>query len=304
MIKKTVIFTTYQCNNQCIFCINAERRNIPGKTTAEIKDEMIKARERGSTYLELIGGEFNILPDAVPMVHFAKSLGFKTIMMATNGRIFSYLDFTKKMIDAGLTDIVFSIHGHTPELHDELTQSPGSFEQLLKGLDNFKKLKFKNIGSNTTIVKQNYKILPEIGSLVFNLGIRNSEFIFVDPNHGGAKINFKKLVPKISEAVPYIKKTLDIGRGKSNHWHVRYVPLCYFEDYLDQISEIYEIKQFQTEHIAPDFKNFSVEESRALVGRKKTSRCKKCRLHDQCEGMWKNYLDYHGDNELKPIIDK
>ena len=300
MIKKTVIFTTYQCNNQCIFCINAERRNTPGESTEKIKNEMVEARKRGATYLELIGGEFNILPDAIPMVRFAKSLGFKTIMMATNGRMFSYLDFTRKMIKAGLTDIVFSIHGHTAELHDKLTQSPGSFNQLLQGLSNFKKLKFKNIGSNTTIVKQNYKVLPEIGSFIFNLGIRNSEFIFVDPNHGGAKINFEKLVPRISEAAPYIRKTLDMGK-KTSHWHVRYVPLCYFENYLDQISEIYEIKQFHTEHIAPDFKNFSVEESRALIGREKTNRCKKCRLYDQCEGIWKTYLDHYGDKELKPV---
>jgi MoaA/NifB/PqqE/SkfB family radical SAM enzyme len=303
MIKKTVLFTTYQCNNQCIFCINAERRNIPGKTTEEIKKEMVEARGRGSTYLELIGGEFDILPDALPLMRFAKGLGFKTIMMATNGRMFSYPDFTKKMIDAGLTDIVFSIHGHTPELHDELTQSPGSFEQLLKGLENFKKLKFKNIGSNTTIVRQNCEVLPEIGSFIFDLGIKNAEFIFVDPNHGGAKINFEKLVPKISESAPYIQKTLDIGKKTSNHWHVRYVPLCYFKDYLAQISEIYEIKQFETEHIAPDFKNFSVEKSRALVGREKTKRCKKCKLYAQCEGIWKNYLNHYGDSELKPIID-
>jgi MoaA/NifB/PqqE/SkfB family radical SAM enzyme len=160
---------------------------------------MVKARERGSTYLELIGGEFNILPDALPLVRYAKSLGFKTIMMATNGRMFSYLKFTKQMIEAGLTDIVFSIHGHNARLHDRLTQSPGSFDQLMKGLANFKKMKFKNIGSNTTIVKQNYKVLPKIGSFIFNLGIRNSEFIFVDSNHGGAKTNFDGLVPKISE---------------------------------------------------------------------------------------------------------
>lgn len=302
MINKTVIFTTYQCNNQCIFCINAERRNVSGKTTSEIKSEMVKARERGSTYLELIGGEFNILPDALPLVRFAKSLGFKNIMMATNGRMFSYPKFTKQMVEAGLTDIVFSIHGHNAKLHDKLTQSPGSFDQLLAGLANFKKLKFKNIGSNTTIVKQNYKVLPKIGSLIFDLGIRNSEFIFVDSNHGGAKISFDQLVPKISDAAPYIRKTLDIGKNRANHWHIRYVPLCYFENYLDQISELYEVKQFHTEHIAPDFSNFSVEESRALVGRFKADRCKKCRLFGQCEGIWNTYVQHYGDSELKPII--
>jgi len=302
MIKKTVIFTTYQCNNQCIFCINSERRHVQGKNAKDIKNEITEARKRGSTYLELIGGEFSIREDALSILRFAKKAGFKTIMMATNGRMFSYPKFTKRMIDAGLTDIVFSIHGHTAHLHDQLTQSPGSFDQLLQGLANFRKFKFKNIGSNTTIVKQNYKVLPKIGSFIFNLGIRNSEFIFVDSNHGGAKINFNQLVPKISEVASYVRKTLDIGRNRAQHWHIRYVPLCYFDNYLDQISELYEVKRFHTEHIAPDFNNFSVEESRALVGRKKATRCSKCRLNSRCEGIWKNYIKHYGDKELKPII--
>lgn len=86
-------------------------------------------------------------------------------------------------------------------------------------------------------------------------------FIFVDPVSGGAHDNFKELVPKISEAAPYIRECLDIGKNNSaHHWHIRYVPICYFVGYERQISELYEVKHFQTEHLAPDFKNFAVEE--------------------------------------------
>lgn len=301
--QKTVIIIGYNCNNRCQFCIDEDKRNYIAKTTEDIKEEMIEARKRGTTYLEIIGGEFTIRPDAISLVSFAKQLGFKTIAMSTNGRMYSYLNYTKKMVKAGLTDIVFSIHGHNEKLHDSLTQSPGSFRQLLKGLANFKKLGFKNIGSNTTIVKPNYKFLPQIGQFIYNQGIRNSEFIFVDPSSGGAKTNFFKLVPKISEIAPYVKKCLDIAKKhKTFHWTIRYVPLCYFRDYLDQISELLEVKRFHTEHLAPDFRNYDVENSRKEIGRIKTKKCKECRLFNECEGIWREYFKNYGDEELRPII--
>jgi MoaA/NifB/PqqE/SkfB family radical SAM enzyme len=301
-IKKTVIIVGYQCNNRCQFCIDANKRDLVNKTTSQIKREMIEARDRGATYLELIGGETTIRPDALELISFAKNLGFKTISMATNGRMLSYPEYVQKIIKAGLTDVIFSIHGASSKIHDSLTQSPGSFKELLKGLVNFKKMNFKKIGSNTTIVKQNYRFLPQIGQFIKDQGIKNAEFIFVDPNCGGAYNNFNKLVPRISQIAPYVKKCLDIGKkNKLPHWSIRYVPLCYFQDYLEQVSELQEVRTFQTEHLAPDFENFDVESSRALIGRQKTEKCKDCRLFDQCEGIWKEYLKHYGDKELKPI---
>jgi len=284
------------------FCIDSEKRELVNKTTQEIKNEMVEAKSRGTTYLEFIGGEVTIRPDAIELIQFARGLGFKTINMATNGRMFSYLEYAQKVIEAGLSNIIFSIHGHNSKIHDYLTQSNGSFNQLKKGLGNLKKLGFlKNIGSNTTIVKNNLEYLPQIGQFIYDQGIRNSEFIFVDPNYGGACQGFNEHVPKISKATPYIKKCLDIGK-RASHWHIRYVPLCYFADYLNQVSELQEVATFKTEHLAPDFKNFNVEESRAEIGREKTKKCQKCKLFNQCEGIWKEYLRHYGDKELKPIL--
>jgi len=301
-IKKTVIFAGYKCNNKCIFCINWDKRNIPGRTTSEIKKEMAGARNRGSTYLEIIGGEPTIRPDIIEIISFAKDLGFKTIMMSTNGRMYSYKEFAQKIIKAGLNSIVFSIHGYNAKLHDSLTQVKGSFNQLKKGIENVRKAGLEDIGSNTTIIKQNYKRLPEIGKLIYDLGIRNSEFIFVDPTYGAAYDNFNELVHKISTAAFYMHKCLDIGK-KNNiaHWHIRYVPLCYFTNYLDQISEIQEVNTFETEHIAPDFYNPNAEKGRQSIGRAKTIKCKGCLLYNKCEGIWKEYLKHYGDKELKPV---
>ncbi len=301
-IKKIVIITGYTCNNKCQFCLDINKRNLSDETTEQIKKEIIYAKENGSTYLELIGGETCIRPDIIDLIKFAKELGFSTINMATNGRTFSYKDFAQKMVEAGLNSLVFSIHGHTPKLHDSLTQVKGSFDQLKKGLENMKKfLGINYLGSNTVIIKQNYKFLPQIGKFIYNLGIRNAEFIFIDPTYGAAHDNFSKFVPKISQAAPYIQKCLNIGKNKGIHWTIRYIPLCYFTNYLNQVSELQEVETFHSQHLAPDFINLDVEESRKRISRVKTKKCKECKLYNKCEGIWKKYLEYYGDKELKPI---
>jgi len=303
-IKKTVIITGYKCNNMCQFCIDEHRRDIRDKNTREIMEEMILARERGTTYLELIGGETSIRSDVLDLLKHAKGLGFQTIAMATNGRMLSYNKFAEQIVEAGLTDLIFSIHGHNEELHDKLTRVKGSYIQLMNGFENVKELLgLRRIGTNTTIVKENYPYVDKIGTMLHEMGVRNSEFIFVDPTCGGAHDNFDAYVPRISDAAPYIRKCLDIGKkGGAYHWTIRYVPLCYFQEYLDQISELGEVETFETEHLAPDFQNFDVEGSRKKVGRSRPEKCKPCKLYDKCEGVWNDYLKNYGDTELKPIL--
>ncbi len=303
-LKKLVIFLGYSCNNNCVFCINTQRRNrVKDKSTSEVlKEVYLAARKEKIDIIEFIGGEATIRDDFFEIISAAKKLGIPDIVIATNGRAFSNIDFCKKAIKAGLSTIIFSIHAHNAKLHDKLTNSPGAFSQMMRGIENLKKIGFSNINANTTVVKTNYRYLAEIANLHVKLGIKNVEYIFVDPQEGGANKNFSKLVPRISIASFYMKKALDIGiKNGFYQWKVRYVPLCYFSDYLEYISEINEAKLFKSKHWAPDFKNEDVVESRKKYARIKTKRCNGCRLYNICEGIWKEYINKYGDAELKPI---
>lgn len=283
----------YTCNNNCIFCCNEDKRtNIKGKTTNQIQSDLLMARKEGRTYLELIGGEPTIRKDIFNIVSFAKKLGFETIMFATNGRMFSNKEFTKKILDCGLNHIVFSIHGHNSTLHDKLTRVPGSFNQMLEGIKNLNELGFDNIGSNTTIIVQNYKNLLDIGKVIWGLGIRNSEFIFIDPTRGAPKKRFFELVPTYEAISPYVNSLLDFGKNKKiRHWHIRYYPLCFItESHHDRVSELHEIKNFHTEHLAPDFINKDAEKGRKEISRVKIKKCSACKYDNICEGYWKSYV--------------
>ena len=283
----------YKCNNKCIFCCMDDRRKtVKDKTTKEILLDIKKAREGGSTYLELIGGEPTIRRDILKIVSYAKKQMFDTIMFATNGRMFSNKEFADKVIQAGVNSIVFSIHGSTGEIHDSLTQVPGSFDQLLKGIENVKKHKFCIIGTNTTITKKNYRDLPAIARLIDSLDINISEFIFVDPTHGLPKHNFDALVPTYEEIKPYVDRVLEFACKKNRkHWHVRYFPLCFIDEkYHNMVSELLEVQRFHTKHIAPDFFDSNAEENRKNLGRVKIEKCDGCKFNDICEGYWKEYI--------------
>lgn len=299
---KLVIFTGYTCNNNCVFCINADKRHITAKSTQELLREIYACSKKKVEILELIGGEVSIRDDFFLLLSVAKKVGIKETVIATNGRMFSDFSFAKKAIDSGLGAIIFSVHGSYAYLHDKLTRAPGSFSQLKMGIENFKKLKFLKINGNTTVVKQNMRDIPKIADFYISKGIRNVEYIFVDPNYGGAKNNFEKYVPKISNAALFMKKALDKGiKAGLNQWKARYVPLCHFKGYFDHISEINERKLFFVKHSAPDFKNEDVLSSRRNFARKKTDICNGCDVYQLCEGIWVEYINRYGDGELKPI---
>lgn len=303
-LRKAVLFTGYSCNNRCGFCVDYEKRHIPDKTTATLIREMARAKAWGADYLELIGGEASLRADFLKLVRSAKKIGFRDIATATNGRLFAYPDFARAALRAGLTSIIFSVHGHTAALHDRLTAAAGSFAQLCDGVRSLRALGFKRLHANATVVRQNYRFLPRLGELFLRLGFCGVELIFVDPTYGGAHRSFSKFVPRISLAAPWMRRCLDIGRAAGTRsWFVRYVPLCHFQGYEDQVSETMERRTFAaTLHWAPDFKNEDVAGSRAAVARAKPGSCGGCRLSGECEGIWREYLRVYGAAELRPVL--
>jgi molybdenum cofactor biosynthesis enzyme MoaA len=299
---KVVLFTGYACNNNCVFCIDADKRGLPQKTTAELLREILRAKKKGARVLEIIGGEATIRPDFSRLVAAAKKLGIPQVSCATNGRVFADPAAARRIVASGIDSLIFSVHGPDARVHDALTRAPGSFAQLKKGLANLRALGFSNICGNTTVVKRNMAALPRLAEFYVKNGVRNVEFIFVDPNYGGARNDFSALVPRISKAAPHMRSALALGlRAGMDQWKARYVPLCHFKDVLGQISELNERRLFLTEHWAPDFVNEDATGSRAEVARSRTARCRGCALYAECEGIWNEYLRRYGDAELKPV---
>jgi radical SAM protein with 4Fe4S-binding SPASM domain len=301
-VKKTALLLGYKCNNNCRFCYCGDKRDLQPMGTAEAKKQLDLAKKRGSSYVDFLGGEPTIRKDLIELAAYAKKLGFKTISITTNGRLLSNKDYAKSLLDAGLNSIVFSINGPNAQIHDYLSGVQGAFEQTIQGMRNVRSLSEKiYICTNTTITKPNIKFLPEIAELSAKLGGNAMEFIFPHPK-GNAWDNFEEMVPRLDELIPVVPKTIGVGKRHGIlHCWFRYVPLCYMYGCWDFISETASRGRLEEQHIGPEFTDLEVEKNRALHGRVKGPQCAGCKYFNACEGIFREYAEKRGFDELVPI---
>ena len=108
----------FDCNNNCIFCVNERKgnKNID-KTTSQVKHMMQEVKQFFGGII-INGGEPTIRKDIVELILFAKRLKFKAIMMISNGRMFSYEGFCLKVLKAGLNTAFVTLQASNAGLHD------------------------------------------------------------------------------------------------------------------------------------------------------------------------------------------
>lgn len=301
IVKRVSLFVGYSCNNDCRFCVVADKRGIADKDTKEIKRELGEAYSGGAREVVFTGGECTLREDIFDLIRFARSRGYWVIQIQTNGRTFASPDFCEKMISAGMSEFSPALHGHNAELHDSLTRRNGSFRQTVLGIYNVKKLAKGNVKilTNTVVNRHNYKFLPEIASLLIKLGVHQYQFAFAHAM-GNANRFFKDIVPRKTDVLPYLKKGLDLGINRGIKVMVEAIPLCLMRGYEKYVAEFYipptEIRERGT--VVESF-----EAVRRQNGKSKFEQCGICNYNDICEGPWKEYPQYYGSEEFKPIID-
>ena len=304
--KKTVIFVWYGCNIGCRFCIDLNKRHI-NRTTKEVLKDILLAKKNWTEILEIIGWEVTIRKDFFVIMKFIKSLNFRHSYMVTNWLRFADREFSERLYDMKVLDsIVFSIHADNAKLHDKLVAVPWAFDKLVKWIKIWQDLWYDNkrIWTNTAIEKGNFDNVYEIWKFVKKLKcLWSSEFIFADPNVWWVHDNFEELMPTISESSPHMRKMLDWWNKNWMIYKVRYVPLCHFEDHIENwISEIKETEIYtNVTHSAPDFYNDDVVEWRQETWRIKPKKCEWCKLYNKCEWIWITYYEKLWDEELLPI---
>lgn len=296
-VKRLDLKVGYFCSNDCLFCVVAAKRPFGDKTTKQIKDELKGSYVQGIREVVFTGGEVTVRNDIFEIVSFARELGYGNIQIQTNGRRFSSLDFTKKMILSGMTEFAPAVHGHTAELHDFLTQRPGSWRQTILGIHNVRKVGIR-ILTNTVITTQNYRYLPEIASLLTKLKVAQFQFAFVHIM-GNALKNHQNIVPRVSRVASYLRKGLNIGIKSGIRVMAEAIPLCLMKGYEKYASEFY-IPNTQIKEVGWQVDNF--EEVRKESGKKKFLSCLKCKWYSNCEGPWKEYPQLFNEREFKPIL--
>jgi MoaA/NifB/PqqE/SkfB family radical SAM enzyme len=315
------------CNNRCVFCIDGlpKREDRAYMDFEEMKRELAFWHESGSRSVGFLGGEPTTYPWIEQSIAYAKELGYTRIVIATNATKLRLTHFTDKLLEAGLTRTTISMHGHTPELEDRITRVPGVFEKkrdALRYLMQKRREGFLPDGVSVNIVINgwNYRHLLHMLKFFYeDIGLDDVRINFVRPE--GYAEGDPELCPRFPQVVPYLVKAVALAE---THWkHKTFTfggfPLCtlppalrdndallkrHMGEYRD-LSTDCSVRQdsegFGIEQIEDGRSRFNWQDRKRFDLKNAPNACHKCSKVHLCEGVWRGYLDIHGDKEFYPV---
>ncbi|HET7824826.1 MAG TPA: radical SAM protein [Anaeromyxobacter sp.] len=286
----------FACNNRCHFCVQGDKRSrFAPRPTEELRDVLRTERRRVRSVV-FTGGEPTMRRDLPELVAYARELGYTTIQIQTNGRMFAHAGYARRLVECGATEFSPALHGHRPELHDHLTEAPGAFAQTVAGIRNLKALG-QLVLTNTVVTRSNYRHLPEIVRLLVSLGVDQLQLAFVHPV-GTAGAEFQAVVPRMELAAPYLAAALRLALDAGRRVYTEAVPPCVIPGYERCVVEtlIPRTAIYDAESTIADYTQYRLAE-----GKLKGPECPTCLHFAECEGPWREYPERYGWSEFRPV---
>lgn len=315
------------CNNRCVFCIDGmpkkeDRSYMPWE---DMQRELAFWHESGTRSVGFLGGEPTTYPHIIEAVGYAKQLGYTRIALATNATKLRLFHFTDRLLEAGLSRATISMHGHTPELEDRITRVPGVFEKKKVAIQYLAQkrregLLADGVSVNIVINGWNYRhMLPMMKFFYDEVGLDDLRVNFVRPE--GYAEGDPEITPRYTQVVPYLVKAIVLAEThwKKNTFTFGGFPLCTLPPSLRNNDELLKkhmgeyrdlstdcsIKQdgggFGIEEIRDGRSRFNWQDRKRFDLKHAPDACHSCSKVALCEGVWKGYVDIHGQREFSPV---
>lgn len=278
----------YECNNNCIFCYESEtdsKLSFPKMSMEEIYGVLREAIPEYEMVV-FLGAEPTLRPDFVDILRYAKEVGFKKISFSTNGRRFSDPDFSQQVIGSGVGCIVFSMAGGDAETHDAETRSPGSFDEMTKGLRNAVKAASQMDGEKPvisvsfTLNKGNYETLEKGIDLLSEIGVHEVTFRNTYPL---SRRTFGKedIIMRMTDLAGHIVEVL-----RKKNFFVQ-APFTFF------------LQEFLPCALPPEVRRHFIAnrgEGNVYI---RMPICEICDYREMCSGILEAYVDIYGTDEFR-----
>lgn len=280
--KRNWVRLTYDCNNRCVFCLDSNTLDGELRARDDIKEQILDGRRKGAERLILSGGEPTMHPDYVAFIKLGALAGYKKVQTVTNGRMFMYVPFLQKCLDAGLSEITFSLHGPNAKIHDALVGVKGAFDEAMLGLDHAFRDGRPIVNVDIVINRGNVKQLPEMLRTFYDKGVREFDLLQVVP-FGRAFTEGRDTLFYDQEAMqPYLREALEFSRRSDVHVWTNRFPPKHLEGFEHLIQDPYKLND--------EIRGRQQEFADLLAGGvpldcREPGRCKYCYLQELCDTL-------------------
>jgi len=215
------------CNIRCPFCYYNEELNQQQYRFQEVIEMLDTAWELGIRDIDFSGGEPTMRKDFVDMIAYAKDKGFEHICVITNGTRIANLEYLRSLLDAGLNEILLSVHAANEPVSNLLSGRNNVFEKVINALENASALGVR-IRTNTVVNQENQKSLPQIADIIKHYEIAAHNFICFNDWVNASPVTAKMAV-KFSEVAGDIRQCVETLSENVSKVTVRYIPYCFMQ---------------------------------------------------------------------------
>jgi len=299
------------CNNQCHFCSNPSNwNNITYERWIELIDDFQK---RDYSWIIFTWGEPTLSPDLSKWIEYSNKIWMSNRIISNWMQCSNY-KYTKKLVDSWLELVHFSVYSCYAKVHDFLTDTPWSWEKLMKSITHCLNLWIRvqintvishyNEGHLDKTVKFLVKHFPPIKHFVWNnldpLMMRKTETAL------STLPDFEKAEKSLIPALRYLE-----GTGRT--FRVERLPLCFMRWFEWSSTETRKIVK-EEERIVHFLDNReTIRQVWEHWEHDKVPECSKCDLNSICSWIYEREAYYHyikvkpqklNREEKQNIIDK
>jgi tetratricopeptide (TPR) repeat protein len=311
--KSLEFFVNYACNAKCPFCFNppdATPELDAGLPLPELARRLLTGWREGYRAVKFIGGEVTIREDLPKILGLARRIGYRSIQVTTNGIRFADPAYARLLVRLGVDRVRFSIHGHTPALHDGLVMVPGALAKIEKAAKTLKALGVA-LGVNYVLNQVNVKAFPDtLDWLYGTFGVDDVIVYFIRYQGFGALPQNKKLLKlTFSEAVGPVRDGFARlrARGVSRFPQLIHFAPCVAPELAPYMLDWTKDPAGSGQGNTPEDRVTLPDGSGGLIheitnkGKRAVAACASCALKDRCLGIEENYAAEFGEDEFKPV---
>lgn len=292
----------WKCKSNCVFCGMTSDAALDivlpvDITYKKLLEDIERIKGQGLKKIQISGSDPIEYPRIIEIVKHIKKEGFEEVSIATHGRNLSDNKFAEELIVAGIDSFIVPVFGSNPKVHDEITQSPGSFDETIEGVKNAIKLGSK-ISISPLILRQNLDDLIPLYELVKSLNVESFSFSMTyltkecDESYF---VSSKELYHHLSFFFDYV----------SNYdFKVAFLefPFCLFGKI--SLQKLVDSGLILNNMGKYEFLGDKNKDNNSSTHRKKVhvELCSKCKARDFCDGFFEKDVELFGTGSIEPFL--
>jgi pyruvate-formate lyase-activating enzyme len=291
------LFVGNVCNQRCVYC-DTPREPALCLDAADARQRIELMADLGLPRLMFVGGEPTVWRDLPALIEHARRRGIPDVFIATNGLMLSYERYLGRLLDAGLTGVHLSYDDAEAATAGTLSANGRTPELLAQALERILPRRDLYLFLVTVVTRLNRPHLPAFLDHLADLGARRGAPIPTVLTHlkpiTFAYANRDLLVDPLAVAAPAIVAALRTGLTRGLELLHKELPPCQTPGY-----EAYGWDAHLVEHCV-DLEGAELPpvQSPLLV---KGPACRECRHDSVCPGVYRNYVEQFGWEELVPV---